>query len=111
MVRQLSGMLRASLDKKPAYDENGKTSLDPEARDGMKYVLEKKIRLSAGSHKVFFGLPEDNYFMEANITVQNGQTTVLEFRPVYRYKTIPTRIPTFLDGISHYELYINGAKL
>jgi hypothetical protein len=98
-------------DNKPAYDDEGKTSRDPEARDGMKYVLEKKVRVAAGPHKVFFGLPEDNYYTEADITVQNGATTVLEYKPVYRYKKITTRIPTFLNGISRYELLLNGNKL
>ncbi|OGW49892.1 MAG: hypothetical protein A2078_00780 [Nitrospirae bacterium GWC2_57_9] len=97
-------------DSKPAYDKDGKTSRDPEAREGMKYILEKKIRLAAGSHKVFFGLPADNYFIEADITVQNGETTVIEYKPVYRYKTMPTRIPTFLKGFSRYEIYLNGNK-
>ena len=29
-------------DVKPAYDADGKTSRDPEAREGFKYILEKK---------------------------------------------------------------------
>ncbi|MDP2156637.1 MAG: hypothetical protein Q8K68_02875, partial [Nitrospirota bacterium] len=51
-------------DVKPAYDADGKTSRDPEAGEGFRYVLEKKIRLRAGSHRVFFGLPEDNFSIE-----------------------------------------------
>lgn len=95
----------------PQYDEHGKTSGNPEAGAGIKYVLEKKLRVRPGSYKLFFGLPEDNYFLESSVTMKEGETTVIDYKPVYRYKTIPTRIPTFLKGISHYEAYLNGNKI
>ena len=98
-------------DVKPAYDEIGKTSNDPEARTGIKYTLEKKLRLRSGTHKVFFGLPEDDYFVETVITLRDGEEAVLEFKPIYRYKTLPTRIPTFLEGINKYEIHLNGVKV
>ncbi len=96
---------------KPAYDEQGKTSKDPEAGTGVKYILEKKIRLRPGAHKVYFGLPEDEYCVEAEITLRDGEEAVLEFKPVYRYKTQPTRIPTFLQGIDRYEIFLNGVNV
>ena len=98
-------------DVKPAYDEHGKTSRDPEARTGIKYTLEKKLLLRHGTHKVYFGLPEDEYYVEAEITLRDGEEAVLEFKPIYRYKILPTRIPTFLKGISKYEIYLNGVKV
>jgi hypothetical protein len=98
-------------DVKPAYDEQGKTSRDSEAKTGIKYILEKKLRLRHGMHKVYFGLPEDEYCVEAEITLRDGEEAVLEFKPIYRYKTLPTRIPTFLEGINKYEIYLNGVKV
>lgn len=98
-------------DVRPAYDENGKTSKDPEAGTGIKYVLERKLQLRPGPHKVHFGLPEDDYLIELEIAIRDGEEAVLEFRPVYRCKTWPTRIPTFLEGISRYEVYLNGARV
>lgn len=98
-------------DVKPAYDADGKTSHDPEAREGYRYVLEKKIRLHAGSHKVFFGLPEDNYATEVEIFLKEGETGVLEFKPIYKTKKHPTRIPTFLKGINKYEVFLNDKQL
>jgi len=98
-------------DVKPAYDEQGKTSRDPEARTGIKYVLEKKIRVRHGIHKIYFALPEAEYYVEAEITLRDGEEAVLEFKPIYRNKTLPTRIPTFLEGIDRYEIYVNGAKV
>ena len=96
---------------KPAYDEQGKTSNDPEAGTGAKYILKAKLRLRPGTHKVFFGLPEDGYSVETEITLSDGEEAVLEFKPLYRYKTLPTRIPTFLEGVSSYEIHLNGEKI
>ncbi|MCL4477189.1 MAG: hypothetical protein M1508_13375 [Nitrospirae bacterium] len=98
-------------DIRPAYEADGKTSRDPEAGEGLKYVLEKKIRLHAGTHKVFLGFPEENFFAEGEVTLTEGGENILEFKPVYRYKTHPTRIPTFLKGIKEYEVYLNGNKI
>jgi len=84
----------------PEYVD-GKTSRDPEAGEGIKYVLARKIRLRAGSHRLFFGLPEDDYCREVVIDVKEGEAQVLEFKPEYKYKTLPTRIPTYLKGVSH----------
>jgi hypothetical protein len=95
-------------ESKPAYDDDGKTSRDPEAREGFRYVLGKKVRLRAGAHRVFFGLPEENYSVEVEIALEEGKMSVLEFRPVYRYKTDPTRIPTFLRGVERYDVFLNG---
>lgn len=98
-------------DNKPKYYMDAKTSRDPEAGEGMKYFLEKKLRLAVGAHRVFFGLPEDNYSTELEISLKDGETYTLEFKPVYRSKRIPTRIPTFLKGIKKYEIYLNGKQL
>lgn len=98
-------------DSKPKYKEDGKTSRDPEAGEGMKYTLDRRVRLRAGSHKVFFGLPEDNYSAGVEITLSEGGAYVLEFKPVYRTKRIPTRIPTFLEGINRYEVFLSGNKV
>jgi hypothetical protein len=46
----------------PSYDRDGKTSHDPNAGEGIKYILEKKIQLRAGTHKVFLGFPNEDYF-------------------------------------------------
>ncbi len=95
-------------DSKPKYVKDGKTSRDPEAGEGMKYALEKKIRLAAGTHRIFFGLPEDDYSTEVEIPLKEGETSILEFKPIYRTKRIPTRIPSFLAGINKYEVFLNG---
>lgn len=98
-------------DSRPAYDEDGGPSHDPEARQGMKYILTKRLRLRAGEHQVFFGLPEENYFVEVEIVLKGGEASVLEYKPIYRYETFPIRIPTFLKGIASYEIFLNGKQM
>lgn len=87
----------------PKYVD-GITSRDPEAGTGMKYELEKKVRLAAGTHKVFLGLSEEPYHTSADISMESGGTYVLEFKPKYWHKRLPTRIPTFLKGINKYDI-------
>ena len=94
----------------PLYVD-GITSRDPEAGSGMKYVLEKNVQLAAGTHKVFFGLPEEPYYTRVDISVTSGGTYVLEFKPKYWHKHFPSHIPTFFKGINKYEIYLNGVKV
>jgi hypothetical protein len=98
-------------EDKPAYNQNGKTSRDPEAREGMKYALDKKVRFRAGSHRIFFGLPGENYYSTVDITLKDGESALIEYKPIYRYKTLPTRIPTFLKGIKRYEVFVNDVQI
>jgi len=98
-------------DVKPAYEADGKKSRDPEALEGFKYVLQRKIRLAAGCHRIFFGLPEDNYAVEVELSLKESEAAILEFRPIYRTERLPTRIPTFLKGIDKYEVVLNGKQL
>lgn len=95
----------------PLYDKDGKMSHDPDAGEGVKYVLEKKIGMRAGTHKVFLGLPADDYFKEVEITLKEGDSATLELKPVYKYKTRHTRIPTFQGGIKEYEAYLNNTRI
>ena len=90
---------------------DGKTSCDPEARQGIKYILEKKVRLTAGTHSVLFSLPEDNYSTEVEISLPEGRTSIMEFRPVYKTKRFPKRMPTFMEGIDKYEVSLNGQRI
>jgi len=55
--------------------------------DGMSYTLEKKIRLRAGTHRIFFDVPEENYAKTVTVNLQEGKSYTLEFQPTYpRYK-------------------------
>ena len=67
---------------------NGNTSRDPDAGVGIKYRLEKKIRLAVGLHKIVFALPNKDYLSEFKVSLNEGESQVLEFKPRYRYKNI-----------------------
>jgi len=88
----------------PTYDENGKRS--PEGGEGMRYSLEKKILLRAGSHKIFFGLPEEKLSLQFELALKAGDSNVLEFRPVYQRRGKQSR--HFFHGVSTCEVLLNG---
>ena len=98
-------------DAKSARDAEGRTSRDPEAREGFKYVLEKKLRLTAGTYRVCFGLPEDNDSTEVETSLKEGEASTLEFKPIHKTKRIPARITTFMKEIDKYEVFLNDKLL
>lgn len=98
-------------DNLPLYDKDGKTSHDPDAGEGIKYVIEKRIWLRAGAHKVFLGLSADDYYKEVEIILKEGKSSMLEFKSIYKYKTSPTRISTYLRGIKEYEVYLDNTRI
>ena len=51
--------------------------------DGMRYALEKRIRLRAGKHRIFFGVPEENYAKTVTVNLQEGKSYTWEFQPIY----------------------------
>jgi hypothetical protein len=55
-----------------------------EEGDGMKYGLEKRIRLRAGTHRIFFGVSEEDYSKTATVNLQEGKSYTLEFYPIYQ---------------------------
>jgi hypothetical protein len=89
----------------PIYFEKG--GRNPEGGTGVKYEIRKKIRLAAGSHRVFFGLPAEDYYRDFDVTLTAGRTYALTFEPVYKQR-IPNlqRIPDirrFTNGFDRYE--------
>lgn len=107
-------------DNTPKYDDQGKAIPDSEAGEGVKYVLEKKIRVAAGSHRIFLGLPEDDYALETDLILKEGGPYVLEFKPVYKSERKHYSIrkaerfkrnETYLKGIKKFDLFLDGNPL
>ncbi|TAN42840.1 MAG: hypothetical protein EPN22_11535 [Nitrospirae bacterium] len=105
-------------DNLPKYADGYKSN-NPEAGDGIKYKLYKRIILSAGTHKFFIGLPEDEYSKEFSLTVKEGGPHYLELQPVYKYDReyrsksdygLP-RNRTFSKGISSYSILFNEQSI
>ncbi len=90
-----------------AYDEKGERI--PDGGKGIRYILNKKIRLTTGSHKLFLGVPEDEYAREFVILVKEAVST-LEFKPIYGGDHQRTA-PTFLNGIHSFELFYDGSPI
>jgi hypothetical protein len=83
----------------PIYFEKG--GRNPEGGTGVKYEIRKKIRLAAGSHRVFFGLPAEDYYQEFDVTLKEGRSYTLAFEPVYKKQRRDTR--RFLSGLEWLE--------
>lgn len=92
------------IENVPMYDEMGKRV--PEGGEGMRYTLQKKILLRAGSHKIFFGLPEEKVLLQLELALKAGESYVLEFRPVYRRRGKLSR--HFFYGVRTCEVLLDG---
>jgi hypothetical protein len=89
------------------YDENGKRIA--EGGPGMKYSLEKKVRLAPGKHTIYTGLSEDDYAVEFEVTLAGGEQHLLELKPEYmRYGKSPR---SFKSGISRYDVLLDGSPI
>jgi hypothetical protein len=66
----------------PLYDTWGSRTHD--GGEGIRYVLEKKIRVAAGTHGISFALPGNKYYKKVEVAVKDGEQIVLEFKPLYR---------------------------
>jgi hypothetical protein len=92
-------------DTIPIHFEKG--GRNPEGGTGVRYEIRKIIRLAAGAHRVFFGLPAEDYYREFDVMLTAGRTYALTFVPVYKQR-IPNlqRIPgirRFTNGFDRYE--------
>lgn len=100
--------VNGSTDDTPLYDERGNRRTDPEAGTGVKYILDKKIKIAAGPHRIFFGLTAESVTKKIEVTLKDGEIYVLQLKPVYEYTIHPYRIPSFLEGVKDYEVFLNG---
>lgn len=86
------------------YDKDGKKTAD--GGPGMRYVLEKRIRIASGPHKVFIALPGDNYFKEFDITLNNDALFILDLSPIYLQDS--KRRQSYLRGIKDITVVLSA---
>ncbi len=96
--------VQGKTENNPRRDENGR--IIPEGGPGIRYILEKKIRLKPGFHHVVFGLPDENYFTEVKVTLSEGEAHTLKFQPVYVMGQ--KHHMSFYHGIKAYNAFLNG---
>ena len=68
--------------------------------------LEKRIRLTSGCYKVYLGLPEEEFETEVTISLADGSSNVLEFKPIYWRSGDNRRM--FWKGISNFDIFFDG---
>jgi len=82
----------------PIHFEKG--GRNPEGGTGVRYEIRKKIRLAAGPHRMFFGLPAEDYYREFDVTLKEGKSYNLTFEPVYKkQRREPRRFLSSLDWL------------
>jgi hypothetical protein len=84
-------------------------SRNPEGGEGVKYILEKRIRIKPGTYKIFLGLTEEKLRKELDITLAGAGLSILEFKPVYRRDR--GKGPMFYKGVSDFEVLFDGKKI
>lgn len=82
---------------------------NPEGGDGVKYTLEKRIRIKPGAYNIYVGLTDEKFQKDVEITLTGTSPGILEFKPVYWRDR--GKGPTFYKGISDFEVFINGKKI
>ena len=88
----------------PVRDERGRRVL--EGGEGIRYNLEKRIRLSAGPHTVFFALPGEGHSREFEVTLREGESNTLDIKPVYRIDS--RKVKSFLNGVHAVDVFMDG---
>ena len=84
------------------------TGSDPEEGEGMRYLLNKKIRLSTGSQTIFFALPGEKFYAETTLTLREGGENLLEFKPNYRRHRMGS--PSFYYGVAGGVLHFSSSN-
>ena len=82
---------------------------NPEGGEGVKYILEKRIRLNPGRYRVYLGLTEETFQKEIDINIIEGKTSILEFKPVYRWDRYGGY--RFYKGIRDFKVYFNEKEI
>jgi hypothetical protein len=95
--------------KVPGQRENLPVVKDRDCQDegdGMRYTLEKKIRLRAGTHQIFLGVREENTAKTLIVDLREGASSTLDFKPIYpRHKQ---GHPSFRLGFLGYNAVFNN---
>ncbi len=75
-----------------------------EGGDGVRYELQREIRLKPGAHTVFFALPGEDVSTEITVNLREGRHSVLEIVPVYRRYRYEG--PRFDRGVDRLETHL-----
>jgi hypothetical protein len=94
----------------PIYRKKG--GGDPEGGTGVRYRIDKKIRMAGGFHRVFFGLPGECYYREINVALEEGKSYSLALEPIYKRGNVRhLRERRFINGIEEYKKTLQEGSL
>jgi len=99
--------VEGNQENTPRWDEKGERI--PEGGQGIRYVLDKKIRLRPGLHHVVFGLPQEDYYTEVKVSLRKDEAHTLEFQPFYAMGRRGYR--DFYHGIKTYNVFLDGIRI
>jgi hypothetical protein len=92
----------------PSYDEKG--DLVPEAGEGIRYAIEKKVLINHGPHRVILKLSSEKKSITVSVELAGDREShILEFKPVYNGPE--TRRFGFLYGVVDMHAFLDGAQL
>lgn len=112
--------LRGNLQKENR-DLKGQTS--PESGDGIRYSFSTKLRLKAGTHKIFAAIPDDGIALTREISLEEGEMNNLVLEPLYNHekklsRNSADRRPgigisntSFKEGLGGIRFILNGRKI
>jgi hypothetical protein len=82
-----------------------------EGGEGIKYYLDKEIMLKPGTYNIYIGMPEERIQKEIAITLTEGKTTVLEFKPLYFTGRFVRTKGSFYNGLRDFEIFCDGKEI
>jgi hypothetical protein len=93
-----------------------RTLRDPEAGDGIRYRLQKKVRLESGAHRLVVAIPNDGIAVEREINLVEGSNNSLVLEPLYGLVIGKQRpgfygVTSFYQGIKGFRVNLNGKTL
>ena len=101
--------LKGAMTEEHTLDERPRT---PETGNGIRYRFRKVLRLTAGNHKVFVAVPDDDVAVEVEIRLEDGTRSELVLEPVYAtWKRFGKRGPNFYSYLTKIRLLMNGKLL
>jgi len=91
----------------PQYDDHGMQI--PDGGAGIRFALEKRIRLNPGQHKIFFAIPRYGYYERFEIRLLANSENILDLRPIYnRNRWIDQ---DYTKGLSHFDVFLNDRQI
>ncbi len=93
------------VEATPKYDAKG--ILVPDGGEGRRYMLEKRLSLAPGMHRVEIDLPAEGYANSWEVNLEEkDRHYLIEFEPAYRRSGASRS--SFLHGLRRFDAFLDG---